>query len=421
MTQAAPKHAAYVAAGAAVVMLGALATQLLPWGESYAQSGAIAISATTTQETATPVEKVLHVAIPQEVKGVYMSQCAASSNTFRKDFLNLFDTTEINTVVVDLKDYSGTVSFPSKTALVGTGCTVPDFEAFVKELHEHGVYVIGRLTVFQDPLYTKHYPELAVHRKSATTTPWKDRKGLSFVDVGAKPFWEYIIDLSKEAVMLGVDEINYDYIRYPSDGDMADVYYTHSTGTHAEQLERFFVDLTGAMREPLPDGYVPKLSVDLFGMTATNEDDLNIGQQLERAMPYFDYISPMVYPSHYPSGFHGYSNVNAHTYDIVNYSMGVAVARTIATSTPIGSFAYTAIASTSPQLYAKPSYPSAQMRPWLQSFDYPVVYTPSMVQEQIKATNDAGLDSWLFWDAGNHYYSLKQVLGPAATEMANSD
>ena len=417
MNRHSPRVVGYVAAGVLVVIIGVAAAQVVPLGEMYAYADAdltATVASTAPEKKQEPIKKVVHVPLPEAVRGIYMSQCAASSATFREDFLHLFDTTELNTVVVDLKDYSGTVAFPSETALSGDGCTVPDFEAFIQRLHEHGVYVIGRMTVFQDPLYSEHYPEQAVHRKSVTTTPWRDHKGLSFIDVGSKPFWEYITELSKEAVLLGVDEINYDYIRYPSDGDMNDVYYTHTEGSHAEQLEKFFVTLTEAMRTPTPDGYVPKVSVDFFGMTATNEDDLNIGQQLERALPYFDYVSPMVYPSHYPSGFHGYENVNEHAYDIVNYSMTTAVERVQATSTPIGSFAFTPVASTSPRLYTKPRYDANALRPWLQSFDYPVAYTPEMVREQIQATHDAGLTSWLFWDAGNHYYSLKQVLTPVS-------
>jgi hypothetical protein len=156
------------------------------------------------------------------------------------------------------------------------------------------------------------------------------------------------------------------------------------------------------------------LSVDLFGMVTTNTDDLNIGQVLERALPYFDYIYPMVYPSHYPSGFHGYKNVNANSYGIVHFSMSEAVRRTVATTTTIASFAYTPLpkaSTSSPQLYEKPSYPASKMRPWLQSFDYPVTYTAAMVAEQIKANEDAGLHSYLFWDPANKYRSLRQVLG----------
>lgn len=412
------KNAVIVAFGSIVIAAGAVSTQWFSMGPFY-YSSAANVAATTTVSTSSPViTKVAHVSLPEDVKGVYMSQCAASSNAFRKDFLNMFDTTELNTVVIDLKDYSGTVAFPSKTALKGNGCTVSDFREFIEQLHKHGVYVIGRMTVFQDPLYTSHYPEWAVKRKSATTTVWTDGKGLSFVDVGAYTFWNYIVELSKEAAILGVDEINYDYIRYPSDGDMADIYYAHTRGTHAEQLERFYISLNTEMRKPLSDGYVPKLSVDLFGMTATNEDDLNIGQQLERAMPYFDFISPMVYPSHYPSGFRGYTNVNEHSYDIVNYSMNVAVARALSTTTAVAGFSQTPIASTTPQLYEKDSYPANIMRPWLQSFDYPVTYSPLMIQEQIDAAHDAGLSSWLFWDAGNRYYALKQALRSATTTIS---
>jgi len=118
----------------------------------------------------------------------------------------------------------------------------------------------------------------------------------------------------------------------------------------------------------------------------------------------------MVYPSHYPSGFHGYTNVNEHSYDIVHFSMKEAVRRTVATTTSIGSFMYQRIGTSTPAVYEKPSYSASKMRPWLQSFDYPVEYTPEMVQEQIQATYDAGLDSYMFWDPANRYRSLRQVL-----------
>jgi hypothetical protein len=150
-------------------------------------------------------------------------------------------------------------------------------------------------------------------------------------------------------------------------------------------------------------------------MTATNEDDLNIGQVLERALPYFDYIDPMVYPSHYPSGFNGYKDVNAHAYDIVYAAMKRAGERAVATSTRVETLDGTLIASTSPKLYTKQSFSAAKIRPWLQSFDYPVTYTPAMVKEQIKATHDAGLDAWIFWDAANKYRSLREVLTPEST------
>ncbi len=347
---------------------------------------------------------MVHLPTPSPTRALYMTQCFASTPSLRARLIKLADQTEINAIVLDLKDYSGRVAFPSTTAVPGgKGCAIADFKNLVKELHDRQIYVIGRLTVFQDPVYTKAYPEQAVQNLSAekagaTNTVWHDRKGLAFVDVGAKPFWDYIVALAREAYNLGVDEINFDYIRYPSDGNMKDARYTLSAGSYPEMLEKFFAYL----REKLDDLSMP-LSADLFGLVTTNYDDLGIGQVLERALPYFDFIDPMVYPSHYPKGFNGWSNPNARPYDIIRFSLSRAVARTIATTTSIGSLAYERIGTSTPAVYAKPAYSKNKIRPWLQDFDYPIPYTPEMVRAQIQATYDVGLDSWLLWDPRNEY------------------
>lgn len=355
-------------------------------------------------------ESITHIPTPVPLKAIYMTQCVVGTPSFRDELVKLVDETELNAIVIDIKDYSGGIAFvadnPALAPYVSDTCGANDMKEFVEMLHDKGIYVVGRITVFQDPLYTKAHPELAVKKESDTLAVWKDHKGLSFIDVGAKPFWEYIVTLSKESYALGFDELNFDYIRFPSDGNMKDIWYSWSNGKEKQAaLEEFFKYLHDELK---PTGAV--LSADLFGMTATNEDDLNIGQVLERALPYFDYISPMVYPSHYPSGFHGYANVNEHAYDIVHYSMSEAARRTVATTTPIGSFAYSRIGTSTPTVYAKPSYSRYKMRPWLQSFDYPVTYTPDMVAAQIRANQDAGLDSFMFWDPANTYRSLKAVL-----------
>jgi hypothetical protein len=269
---------------------------------------------------------------------------------------------------------------------------------FVETLHDNNIYVIGRITAFQDPYITKVHPDWAVKKNSDKSVVWKDRKGISFVDAGNTEMWSYLVDLAKESYAIGFDEINFDYIRFPSDGNMNDIYFPWSndilinniarpaigTSTPAVKsgksivLRNFFEYVHENLKET---GLI--ISADLFGMTTTNYDDLNIGQVLEDAAPNFDYICPMVYPSHYPPGFMGYktvAEVNAHPYEIVNYSMKVAVERLKA----IGE---------SP----------LKLRPWLQDNDYPVPYTPAMVRAQIQATYDAGLTSWMLWDAGNTY------------------
>lgn len=349
---------------------------------------------------------VAHKKTPPFVRSVYMSQCAASSQSFRTELLSLLEDTEVNSLIIDVKDFTGTVSFPRESdaeILEGNGCVVSDMKEFIEDLHQRDVYVIARITVFQDPLYTKVHPELAVQSKK-TGTPWKDHKGLSFVDVGAKPFWDYIVAISNESYAIGFDELNFDYIRYPSDGPMSDVKFDHSDySQRATELERFFQYLAQKVRKPDALGNVPVLSADLFGMTTTNFDDLTIGQVFERATPYFDYIAPMVYPSHYPRGFNGYKNPNDEVYGVVKYSMDKAVERAVATTTKIYSFGYERIGTSTPAIYSKPSLDPNVLRPWLQDFDYGGDYGPEEVRAQIQAAYDAGLHSWMLWAPSNHY------------------
>ena len=358
------------------------------------------------EEPAKP--SVAHVKTPDAVKAVYMSQCAAGTPSFRESLIKLLDETELNAIVIDIRDYTGKIAFPTENPIlkdmVSEDCGARDMKAFLQLLHDKNIYVIGRITVFQNPYYTKLHPEQAVQHKNGGV--WKDRKGLAFVDVAAQPYWDTVVELAKESHAIGFDEINFDYVRYPSDGDMAAAVYIKRDGKTKQQLlEDFFKYLHDKLE---PTGMAT--SADLFGMTTTNTDDLNIGQVLERALPYFDYIGPMVYPSHYPSGFHGYKDVNANSYGIIYFSMSEAVRRTLATTTSIESMAYTRIGTSTPAVYSKPSYPASKMRPWLQDFDYPVEYTPAMVKEQIDANTKAGLNSYMFWDPGNKYSSLRQVV-----------
>ncbi len=271
---------------------------------------------------------------------------------------------------------------------------------FIEELHARDIYVAGRVAVFQDARKVGLHPEYAVKKDSDRSVIWRDHKGIPWIDAGARPHWEYIVRVAKAAYEIGFDEINFDYIRFPSDGNMKDIYFPYSEGKKkSDVIESFFAYLH---RELGDTGMV--MSADIFGMTTTNTDDLNIGQILEKALPYFDYISPMVYPSHYPRDFNGWGDPNSRPYDIVRYSMDRAVERTIATTTPIQTIGSTVVSSsTTPYQYSKPAWERTKLRPWLQDNNYPVRYTPEMVRAQIQATYDAGLTSWMLWNAGNRY------------------
>lgn len=379
-------------------------------------AGPSIVSLSSAKDAVSIPPPVAHEPTPEPTKAIYMSQCVAGTPNFRNSLVELIDQTELNAVVIDIKDYSGKVSFPTSNPLledsVSEQCGATDMKEFIAKLHEKHIYVIGRITVFQDPYYAKKFPQESVLSVSRPGKPWRDYKGLSFVSVTSHLFWEYIATLSKEAYAIGFDELNYDYIRWPSDGPMSDADYP--SGHLAEEVEKFWHYLHSEVK---PTGAV--LSADLFGMTTTNTDDLNIGQQLERALPYFDYIAPMVYPSHYPKNFIGLSNPNSNPYLVVNYSLQEAVRRLTATSTLVETMTGTPIMhtivvpaegdvpTTTKQipsgLYTKESYSPLKLRPWLQDFDYGGDYGPAEVKAQMQATYDAGLTSWMLWAPSNRY------------------
>lgn len=354
--------------------------------EAAIKQASIVVASTTS-----PVRIVKHLKPPVPLKAIYMTSWVAGSPSIREGLIKLIDETEINAVVIDIKDYTGRISFLTDDPEINeTGAPhrrIGDIEALIDLLHEKNIYVIGRISVFQDSHMVALHPEWAVKRTSDGGV-WKDYKGISWIDVSAKPFWDYILDVSKYSFYeAGFDELNFDYIRFPSDGNMKDIAYPF-TGTlkKPEALKNFFAYLHENLKpatttQDTRGKEYPIMSADLFGMTTTNKDDLNIGQVLENTFPYFDYVAPMVYPSHYPTNFNGYSNPSAMPYEVIEYSMSRAVDRAIA-------------ASTTP----------AKLRPWLQDFSIGTTrYTPEMVRAQIQATYDVGLDSWMLWNAANKY------------------
>ena len=363
--------------GAAVVVCVALAfgAGAFAWSRARVEYDARAAVSAADVTPAAP-HQVQHLKMPQPLKAIYMTSYVAGNKARRDELISLAEKTEINAVVIDIKDYSGTISFTvDDSLLTSVGASenrIPDIRAFLEELHQKGIYVIGRISVFQDPKLVEYRPDWAVLRESDGTI-WRDRKGLSWIDVGAREAWEYTVALAKNAYAIGFDELNFDYVRFPSDGDMNDIAYSWSDGRiKSEVLGEFFSFL---VQELKPIGVI--LSADLFGMTTTNKDDLNIGQVLEVALAHFDFVAPMVYPSHYPTNFLGMQNPAAEPYRVIKYSLDRAWDR----------------ASTTPE----------KIRPWLQDFDLGAIYTAEMVRAEMQAVYDAGFTSWMLWDPSNRY------------------
>jgi hypothetical protein len=323
-----------------------------------------------------------HIETPESVKGVYMSSWVASSSRLRSNIIDMIDRTEINAVMIDIKDSTGKISFLVDNDEINqygsTENRIRDIKELIKELHEKDIYVMGRISVFQDPYLAVEYPKLALKRVSDSSAVWKDRKGLSFLDPNNTDVWDYTVAIAKESYNVGFDEINFDYIRFPSDGNISDIDYGLTPDqTRADSIERFFAHLRSELHN---DEIQIPMSADLFGMVTTVSDDLGIGQVLEQALPYFDYIAPMVYPSHYPKNWNGYSNPAAKPYEVIYAAMQGGLAKATAAG-----------------------YDASVFRPWIQDFDLGATYTADMVRDQIRALEDLGIDSWLVWDPANTY------------------
>ena len=320
--------------------------------------------------------KTRHKAEPIKVKGLYITAYSASSAKKVQEIIDLIKATELNAVVIDVKDYSGNVLYDSNLPLVNEldneMVLIKNLSGLVEKFKKEKIYTIARVSSFQDPKLAESKPEWALKSKNGGL--WRDRKGLAWVDANKKEVWDYIIDIAKEAGRAGFDEINFDYIRFPTDGNLENIAYTNGDRKKYEVIGEFYKYLSEKMaREPV------YTSADLFGLTTERkgEDDMNIGQRIIDAAKYFDYVCPMVYPSHYPPDYMGFSNPADHPYEVVKNAMGKGIERT--------------------------KGERAKLRTWIQYFNMGAIYDGEKVRAQIKASDEVGADGWILWNARNVY------------------
>jgi hypothetical protein len=347
--------------------------------EDVVATSTVIASSTVTISTSTQAKRIVtHIKTPEHVKSIYMSSWVAGTPSIRAKLVKLIDETELNAVVIDVKDNTGLISWDGR---------IRDLDDFIDELHSKNIYVIARIAAFQDPLYVKRYPEEAVHSKK-TGGIWKDHKGIPWVDTGSKKMWRYIENISKDSYARGFDEVNLDYIRFPTDGALSDMTFPIS-GERAklhkpEIVSEFYHYITDSLRK---DG-IP-VSGDLFGIIMVTKVDIAVlGQDMHTALETFDYVAPMIYPSHFYAGTAGYQNPAANPGPIIAYSMklGIEIADEVASSTGQAT-----------------STIRAKYRPWYQDFDMGATYTAEMVRAQINAGEKLGIKSWMLWDPANKY------------------
>lgn len=308
------------------------------------------------------------------VRGIHLTAWAAGSIKYRIVLERILDTTEINAVVIAIKEYQGEVYIRVKEnqELKTYVNAIPDLPDFIKKLKEKNIYTIARIVLFKDDLFARRKPELSVKNKDGSI--WTDNRNIAWADPYRKEVWDYNLSIAERAAEIGFDEIQFDYIRFPSDGKTAECEYSvrHSTAS----ADRALADFLKTAKKRLQSKKI-KISACLFGLTTTVANDMGIGQNIETMAKYVDYICPMIYPSHYALGELGYKIPEKNPYEIVAKSIIYAQRR-------LKDSAY-------------------KIRPYLQDFSLKYPYNEKEVKAQLKACRDNGVDTWLLWNPVSRY------------------
>ena len=332
-----------------------------------------------------------------KVKGIYVTGPKAGSAGM-EDLIRLVEETELNAMVIDVKNDEGNVTFRltneeitqdipvlDRIAEMQAGVRyIRDIQTLMQELKDHNIYTIARIVCFKDPILAAAQPELALMKPDGK--PVMDANGLAWVNPYRQEVWEYLTELAEMAADLGFDEIQYDYVRFPvgSDADAAD-YGVDMEAYPKQQAIQDFLAYTGDRLHE--KGCV--VTADVFGTIIGSETDVQtVGQDYTALGQTVDAISPMVYPSHYANGVFGLKVPDANPYETVSAAMQGSVE----------------------ELQGIPEAQRAVVRPWLQAFTATWVpghisYNGTQIREQIQAVYDAGYEEWILWNAANRYSS----------------
>ena len=405
--------------------------------ESAATQPAEAAVSETTVETAQeketsgwadPIER-------PKVKGIYVTGPMAGTQNM-DGLIDLVDRTELNAMVIDLKNDEGYVVCETTSPLVEELGTmkryVRDMPGLVARCKEKGIYLIARIVAFKDPLLTAARPEWSLHKGDGTV--FLDKDGAAWVNPYEKEAWEYLHQIAEGAAALGFDEVQFDYVRFSTDAGMQDVDF----GPQAEGLSK--MQIIEAFAEYMADCLHPlgvAVSADVYGMVIDSQVDQQIvGQDYAALARHLDYISPMVYPSHYGPYNYDIPVPDAQPYETVLAAMQ-ASRKTLAgigTETgsvsenepgpvgsvsghepgPVGSIsgndlgAAETVSGNEIAALQPMDGIRAKVRPWLQDFTASWVaghisYGPEQIRAQIQAVYDAGYEEWILWNASNRY------------------
>jgi hypothetical protein len=309
--------------------------------------------------------------LPKEVRGVHVTMALAGIPGKLEQYIAM-KKSGLNAIELDVKDENGEVGWPVNVPLarqVGSGLHYYNPERAVAKIHAAGLYLIGRIVTFEDPVLSERAPQLAIRR--ADGSRWVTSGGLGWTNEYDKRVWKYNVDIAVQAAKLGFDEIQFDYVRFPSDGDLSQIRYP---GAHTQPMGWTIPAFLKYARSRLhPLGV--RLSVDVFGLSATR--DLGIGQFPARIAPLVDTIYPMVYPSHYVRGEYNIINPDDRPGTTVAYSLR--------------------------DFRTKVEGRKTMLVPWLQDFSLERPYTLADVQDQIQAARLEHVKGFMLWNAAGAY------------------
>lgn len=327
---------------------------------------------------------------PVKVKGIYISAYVAGTKSMMDEIIRHIDETEINAVVIDVKDDNGRITFSMDAPVVkeigAVKRFIPDMEGLMKKLKEHNIYTIARVVAFRDPYLPEQKPELAL--KLADGSIYRDNKGLAWVNPYKKEIWDYLVEVGIGAHEAGFDEVQFDYIRFSTEKGVGSVVYDEADvqGRSKTDIITEFIDY--AYNRLQKEGIY--VAADVFGaIIAGGVDSDAVGQSYGDMAEHLDYICPMIYPSHYGDGYFGIDHPDAQPYDTI----------------------FAALQGSRLELggHKKAGGGPIVVRPWLQDFtasylEHYIEYGPDQVREQIQAVYDAGYDEWMLWSAACRYH-----------------
>src|SRR5690349_6680642 len=312
-------------------------------------------------------------------RGLYVFRFAANTRRL-KHLIGIADSTEINALIIDVKDEFG-LNYESSDPLVrknaGTQVKARNLQALVDTIRAHGILPVARIVVFKDSVTARNNPDHTIRK--ADGSAWHDKKGQTWVNPYANAIWEYNFRVAEEAVRMGFGEIQFDYIRFPEPyKSLPPQVFAGANGVSKPDAIAQFLKEANARLDKLG----VRTTADIFGLVTTVQGPLEVAQHWERLAPVTDVLLPMVYPSHYVHGSFGIPVPNAEPYKVVNISISRARERDAKLGIP----------------------PGEHVRPWLQAFSLgKPEYTAEDVRKQKQAVYDAGYDGWVLWHPGSKF------------------